>query len=81
MLEEIPYDKFNATLWINNVDNLDKRSYAFLDIVRYMLCSFHLVAKTVPEYMNNHGRTYFVENIIPSMLSLAKTTGFIEFRW
>ncbi|EIE76823.1 hypothetical protein RO3G_01527 [Rhizopus delemar RA 99-880] len=81
LLEEIPYDQFNATLWIKNVDNLDRRSCTFLDIVRYTLCSFHLVAKTVPEYMNNHERTYFIENIIPSMLSLAKNTGFIEFKW
>ncbi|KAI8880266.1 hypothetical protein K501DRAFT_302375 [Backusella circina FSU 941] len=71
----------NATLWTKNVDNLDRRSYIFLDIVRYTLCSFNLVAKTVPEYMSNHERTYFIENIIPSMLSLAKNTGFIEFKW
>ncbi|KAG1582668.1 hypothetical protein G6F48_009009 [Rhizopus delemar] len=32
LLEEIPYDQFNATLWIKNVDNLDRRSCTFLDI-------------------------------------------------
>ncbi|CEP15019.1 hypothetical protein [Parasitella parasitica] len=33
LLEEIPYDQFNATLWTKNIDNLDRRSYIFFDNV------------------------------------------------
>ncbi|KAI9366573.1 hypothetical protein BD770DRAFT_405844 [Pilaira anomala] len=64
LLEEVDYNQFNATLWLNNVDPT----------------SF-LISNTVPEYMSNHERAYFIEGIIPSMLSLAKNTGFIEFKW
>ncbi|KAI7895279.1 uncharacterized protein EV154DRAFT_496495 [Mucor mucedo] len=81
LLEEIPFDEFNSTLWVTNVDNLDQRSQTFLNVARYTLCSFHLITKTIPEHANNHERTYFIENVIPSMLSLAKNTGFIEFKW
>ncbi|KAG1043128.1 hypothetical protein G6F43_011734 [Rhizopus delemar] len=45
------------------------------------LCSFHLVCRIVPEFVQNHERTHFVENIVPSLLALAKITGFIEFKW
>ncbi|CAO3672392.1 unnamed protein product [Rhizopus stolonifer] len=81
MLNEIPYEEFNGKLWTTEHDSLAGSSKAFNEILRYTLCSFHLIYRTVSSYMVNHERSYFIENIIPSLLALAKNTGFVEFKW
>jgi hypothetical protein len=81
ILDDIPYDEFNGKLWTTKHDSLTGISKAFIEIMRYALCSFHLICRTRPNYMNNHERSYFIENVVPSLLALAKNTGFIEFKW
>ncbi|KAI7868425.1 hypothetical protein BDF14DRAFT_1724649 [Spinellus fusiger] len=82
LLEDASFDNFNETLWAFKPDfTLTLPSKAFLDIVKYTLCSFHLSCRSLQEFAQNHERTHFVENIIPSLLALAKVTGLVEFKW
>ncbi|KAI8094701.1 hypothetical protein BDF21DRAFT_99565 [Thamnidium elegans] len=68
-------------LWSFKPDHsLTPQSKTFLEIIKHSLCSFHLVCRTVPEFVQNHERTHFAENIIPSLLTLAKIIGFVEFK-
>ncbi|CEG75932.1 hypothetical protein RMATCC62417_10903 [Rhizopus microsporus] len=80
ILNDVPYDEFNSRFWTTNHDGLTGTSRAFIEIMRYTLCSFHLICRTTPKYMNNHEKPYSIENIIPSLLALARNTGFIEFK-
>ncbi|EPB87617.1 hypothetical protein HMPREF1544_05600 [Mucor circinelloides 1006PhL] len=57
------------------------KATALLKIVRYTLTSFHLVLINVSLLTQNHERTPFIENIVPSLLSLSKIRGFVEFKW
>ncbi|KAI7905020.1 uncharacterized protein BX663DRAFT_484356 [Cokeromyces recurvatus] len=73
LLEKASFDNFNETLWAFKPDfALTTPSKAFLDIVKYTLCSFHLSCRSIQEFAQNHERTHFVENIIPSLLALSK---------
>ncbi|KAI8981070.1 hypothetical protein BDB01DRAFT_860522 [Pilobolus umbonatus] len=81
LLGDVTFDTFNQTLWTYKLDyNLGSQSEAFLEIIRHSLCFSHLVYRTVPEFVQNHERTHFIENIIPSLLAFAKITGFLEFK-
>lgn len=69
-------------LWSSKPDHiLTPQSKAFLENIKHSLCSFHLACRTVPELVQNHERTHFVGNIIPSLLALSKITGSVEFKW
>ncbi|CAO0795180.1 unnamed protein product [Mucor circinelloides] len=63
------------------MDGLTDKATALLKIVRYTLTSFHLVLINVSLLTQNHERTPFIENIVPSLLSLSKIRGFVEFKW
>lgn len=82
LLGDEPFDTYNQFLWSFSPDHsLTPQSKAFLEIIRHSLCSFHLVCRTVPQFVQNHERTYFVENVIPSLLALTKIVGFVEMKW
>lgn len=80
-MDNEPFDTFNQILWTFQPDHtLTSQSKAFLEIIRHSLCSFHLVCRTLPEFVQNHERTHFIENVIPSLLALAKITRFFKFK-
>ncbi|KAI7896644.1 uncharacterized protein EV154DRAFT_558258 [Mucor mucedo] len=82
LLGDEPFDTYNQMLWSFKPGHiLTPQSEAFLEVIKYSLCSFHLVCRTVPEFKQNHERTHFVENFIPSLMALTKIIGFIEFKW
>lgn len=81
MLENDETDKFVQFLWTSEVEGIDERGAALLKMIRYILTSFHLVFSDVPLLTQNHERTPFTENIVPSLLALSKITGFVEFKW
>ncbi|CAO3636384.1 unnamed protein product [Mucor hiemalis] len=81
MLENDETDKFVQLLWTSEVEGIDERGAALLKMIRYILTSFHLVFSDVPLLTQNHERTPFTENIVPSLLALSKITGFVEFKW
>ncbi|EIE84668.1 hypothetical protein RO3G_09378 [Rhizopus delemar RA 99-880] len=60
--------------------NTDKAA-ALLKIFRYTLTSYYLAFSNISLLTQNHERTPFIENIVPSLLSLSKITGFVEFKW
>ncbi|KAG2228546.1 hypothetical protein INT48_000313 [Thamnidium elegans] len=51
-----------------------------MEVLRYTLTSFHLALKNSSLLVQNHERTPFIENIIPSLLALSKIVGFVEFK-
>ncbi|KAI8636679.1 hypothetical protein BD408DRAFT_355200 [Parasitella parasitica] len=68
-------------LWSFKPDHrLTPQSKAFLEIIKHSLCSFHLVCRTVPEFVQNHERT-LLKMLFPSLLALTKIIGFVEFKW
>ncbi|KAI9328818.1 hypothetical protein BD770DRAFT_477964 [Pilaira anomala] len=82
LLGDEPFDTYNQMLWsFKPGHSLTPQSEAFLQIIKHSLCSFHLVCRTVSEFKQNHERTHFVENFIPSLMALTKIIGFIEFKW
>lgn len=82
LLGDEPFDTYNQMLWsFKPGHSLAPQSKAFLETVKYSLCSFHLVCRIVPEFVQNHEITHFVENVIPSLLALTKVIGFVEFKW
>ncbi|KAG1136842.1 hypothetical protein G6F37_011750 [Rhizopus arrhizus] len=82
LLGDEPFDTYNQMLWSFKPDHsLTPQSKAFLEIIKHSLCLFHLVCRTVPEFVQNHERTHFVENVILSLLALTKIIGFVEFKW
>ncbi|KAI8642925.1 hypothetical protein BD408DRAFT_343414, partial [Parasitella parasitica] len=54
------------------------KATALLEIIRYTLTSFHPVFSNVSLLTQNHEKAPFIENIVPSFLSLSRTTGFVE---
>lgn len=80
LLEETSFECFNEVLWTYKAD-LTYEPKAFLEIIKFTLCSFHLSCRSQQLFSQNHERTHFVENIIPSLLALAKVTGLVEFKW
>lgn len=81
LLENDNTESFVQLLWTAEIEGLSDKAAALLDIIRYILTSFHLVFSDVPLLTQNHERTPFIENIVPSLLSLSKITGFVEFKW
>ncbi|KAG1153747.1 hypothetical protein G6F37_010078 [Rhizopus arrhizus] len=80
-LENDNTESFVQQVWTAGTDGLTDKATALLDIIRYILTSFHLVFSNVSLLTQNHERTPFIENIVPSLLSLSKITGFVEFKW
>ncbi|KAI8333602.1 hypothetical protein BC941DRAFT_473351 [Chlamydoabsidia padenii] len=75
-------DDFIQQLWTRTPkDPLSEKGSALLKIMRHTLTSFHLALSNTSLFTQNHERTSFIENIIPSLLSLSKVTGFVEFKW
>ncbi|KAG2210465.1 hypothetical protein INT47_002407 [Mucor saturninus] len=82
LLGDEPFDTYNQMLWsFKPGHSLTPQSEAFLEIIKYSLCSYYLVCRTVPEFTQNHERNHFVENFIPSLMALTKITRFIEVKW
>ncbi|KAI8336617.1 hypothetical protein BC941DRAFT_353896 [Chlamydoabsidia padenii] len=75
-------DDFIQQLWTATPENpLNEKGSALMKIMRHTLTSFHLTLNNTSSFIQNHERTPFIENIIPSLLSLSKITGFVEFKW
>jgi hypothetical protein len=81
LLENDNTESFVRQVWTAGIDGLTDKSTALLEILRYTLTSFHLAFSNVSLLTQNHERTPFIENIVPSLLSLSKITGFVEFKW
>ncbi|KAG0176617.1 hypothetical protein DFQ29_005883 [Apophysomyces sp. BC1021] len=81
LLENDNTELFVQQVWTAEIDGLTDKATALLEIFRYTLTSFHLVFNNVSLSTQNHERTPFIENIVPSLLSLSKITGFVEFKW
>ncbi|EIE76204.1 hypothetical protein RO3G_00908 [Rhizopus delemar RA 99-880] len=81
LLENDNTESFVQRLWTVEIEGLSNKAVALLDIIRYILTSFHLVFSDAALLTQNHERTPFIENIVPSLLSLSKITGFAEFKW
>lgn len=82
LLDETHYDEFLDEVWgMKPNKNMSSEGKMFLDTVKHVLSSFHLVHRSAPMFMLNHERTSFCENIIPGLLALSKMIGFLEFRW
>ncbi|KAG0748168.1 hypothetical protein G6F62_008153 [Rhizopus arrhizus] len=80
-LENDNTESFVQQVWTAGTDGLTDKATALLEIIRYTLTSFHLVFSNVSLLTQNHERTPFIENIVPSLLSLSKIAGFVEFKW
>ncbi|KAI8083448.1 hypothetical protein BDF21DRAFT_451068 [Thamnidium elegans] len=80
-LENDDTESFVQQIWTAGTDGLTDKATALLGIIRYTLTSFHLVFSNVSLLTQNHERTPFIENIVSSLLSLSKITGFVEFKW
>ncbi|CAO3693596.1 unnamed protein product [Rhizopus stolonifer] len=74
-------DSFIKQLWTTEPEGLTEKGTNLLEIIRHALTTFHLTLKNVSLQTGNHERTPFVENIVPSLLSLSKVTGFVDFKW
>jgi hypothetical protein len=68
LLENDNTESFVQQLWTAEIEGLSDKAVALLDIVRYILTSFHLVFSDVPFLTQNHERTPFIDNIVPSLL-------------
>ncbi|KAI7882102.1 uncharacterized protein EV154DRAFT_428405, partial [Mucor mucedo] len=56
-------------------------AHLFLEIIKYILCLFHFLCRSVHVFAQNHERTHFVERVIPSLFALEKLTGLVDFKW
>ncbi|KAI8075626.1 hypothetical protein BDF21DRAFT_69616 [Thamnidium elegans] len=72
---------FVQQVWTSEIDGLTNKAAALMEVLRYTLTSFHLTLKNSSLLVQNHERTPFIENIIPSLLALSKIVGFAEFKW
>lgn len=80
LLENDNLEDFVKSLWSTDIEGLDSRSNQLLHIIQYILTTFHLIFRNISILTQNHERTPFIENIVPSLLSLTKVTGLIEFK-
>lgn len=80
-LENENTESFVQQVWTAGTDGLTYKATALLEIVRYTLTSFRLVFSNVSLLTQNHEAMPFIENIVPSLLSLSKIRGFVEFKW
>lgn len=71
---------FVQQVWTSEIDRLTNKAAALMEVLRYTLTSFHLALKNSSLLVQNHERTPFIENIIPSLLALSKIAGFVEFK-
>ncbi|KAI9254753.1 hypothetical protein EDC94DRAFT_678836 [Helicostylum pulchrum] len=72
---------FVQQVWTSEIDRLTNKAAALMEVLRYTLTWFHLALKNSSLLVQNHERTPFIENIIPSLLALLKIAGFVEFKW
>jgi hypothetical protein len=81
ILEYDSTKSFVQMLWTTEIEGLNDKAVALLEIIRYVLTSLHLVFSDTPRLTQNHERAPFIENIVPSLLALSELTGFVEFKW
>ncbi|ORZ07374.1 hypothetical protein BCR42DRAFT_397289 [Absidia repens] len=75
-------DSFIQQMWTEGADGLAYEGMILLDIIRYILWQHSTWFSAMCLFSTqNHERTPFIENIVPSLLSLSKITGMVEFEW
>ncbi|KAG2213421.1 hypothetical protein INT47_009095 [Mucor saturninus] len=72
---------FVQQVWNSELDGLTNKAAALMEVIQYTLTSFHLALKSSSLLVQNHERTPFIENIVPSLLALSKIVGFVEYKW